>query len=112
MPKLSENEEVPKPDSMIVYFPKNPPRVTQDGYILSIRGKDIEQEFAEIGQSRTTDDYNIDVDTLPIGPGIFVWEGELDMPSHEFETRPFNGKWRPAQAHDLQLAGLILGMVS
>lgn len=94
-------------NSMIVFFPKNEKGITQDGYILKVRGEEIEQEFAEMGGSRTTDDYNIDVDLLPQDEGIFVWEGELGAMDHEFDTRPLNGTWKKAQAYDLIQAGLI-----
>lgn len=94
-------------NSMIVYFPKNERLITQDGYVLKVQGEDIEQEFAEMGRSRTTDDYNIDVELFPREEGIYIWEGELDDANHEFDTRQFIGKWRPAAADDLFRAGLI-----
>lgn len=94
-------------NSIIVYFPKNERLITQDGYVLKVQGEDVEQEFAEMGGSRTTDDYNIDVELLPQKEGIYIWEGELGDMDHEFDTRPFIGKWRPATADDLLRAGLI-----
>ena len=94
-------------NSMIVYFSKAERLITPDGYILKVHREEIEQEFAEMGKSRTTDEYNIDVDQLPHGEGIYIWEGELGDMNHEFDTRLFVGKWRPATADDLLRAGLI-----
>lgn len=92
---------------LIAYFPQAKEKITQDGYILKVAGETIEKEFDEMGDSRTTDDYDLDVTKLPVGEGIYCWEGKLGEPHHIAEARPFIGKWRPATVYDLIQAGLI-----
>jgi hypothetical protein len=98
----------------IVFFPKSDRLITQDGYILTVKGEAIEKEFAEMGGSTSTDEYDFNIDEFPKTKqaGIYVWEGTVGEVDVEWDIRPLRGKWRPAQAHDLQLAGLIPGMTS